>query len=138
MPIQYFIMLVRALRLRRCGTRLSAAELRSEVALSGLLRLRESAYQGRDGRGKQVCLLMPPGGGIVPIVELFSARVLRIEDRGILVGGHEEVWNRKRRTIHVQVLWAWPMPPESKDEPPPSSVSSPEVRRLLEALDAMA
>lgn len=70
-------------------------------------------------------------------MELFSARVLRIEDRGILVGGHEEFWNRKQRTSYVQVLWAWPMPPESKDEHPPVSASSPEVRRLLEALDSM-
>lgn len=131
-------MLVRALRLRRQGVRLSATELRAEVPLAGVLRMRDSAYQGRDGRGRQVCLLMPQTGGVVPIVELFSARVLRIEDRGILVGGHEEFWNRKQRTTYVQVLWAWPMPPESKEEPPPSSVSSPEVRRLLEALDAMA
>ena len=131
-------MLVRALRLRRQGVRLSAAELRAEVPLAGLLRIRDSTYQGRDGRGKQVCLLMPQTGGVVPLVELFSARVLRIEDRGILVGGHEELWNRKRRTTYVQVLWAWPMPPESEEGPPPSSVSSPEVRRLLEALDAMA
>ena len=131
-------MLVRALRLRRQGARLSAAELRAEVPLAGFLRMRDSAYQGRDGRGAQVCLLMPQTGGVVPIVELFSARVLRIEDRGILVGGREEFWNRKQRTTYVQVLWAWPMPPESKEEPPPSSVSSPEVRRLLEALDAMA
>lgn len=131
-------MLVRALRLRREGARLSAAELRAEVPLAGVLRMRDSTYQGRDGRGKQVCLLMPQTGGVVPIVELFSARVLRIEDRGILVGGHEEFWNRKQRTTYVQVLWAWPMPPESKEEPPPSSVSSPQVRRLLEALDAMA
>lgn len=104
----------------------------------GLLRMRDSSYQGRDGRGKQVCLLMPQTGGVVPIVELFSARVLRIEDRGILVGGHEEFWNRKQRTTYVQVLWAWPMPPESKEEPAPSTVSSPEVRKLLEALDGMA
>lgn len=131
-------MLVQALRLRRQGARLSTAELRAEVPLAGVLRMRDSAYQCRDGRGKQVCLLMPQTGGVVPIVELFSARVLRIEDRGILVGGHEEFWNRKQRTTHVQVLWAWPMPPESKEEPPHSSVSSPEVRRLLEALDAMA
>lgn len=131
-------MLVRALRLRRQGVRLSAAELRTEVPLAGLLRIRDSTYQGRDGRGKQVCLLMPQTGGVVPLVELFSARVLRIEDRGILVGGHEELWNRKRRTTYVQVLWAWPMPPESEGRLPPSSVSRPEVRRLLEALDAMA
>lgn len=131
-------MLVQALRLRRQGLRLSAAELRAEIPLTGLLRMRDSAYQGRDGRGKQVCLLMPMTGGVVPIAELFSARVLRIEDRGILIGGHEEFWNRKQRTTYVQVLWLWPMPPESKEEPPPSSASTPEVRRLLEALDAMA
>lgn len=131
-------MLVRALRLRRQGARISSAELRAETPLAGLLRIRESAFQGRDGRGKQICLLMPSTGGVVPIVELFSARVLRIEDRGILVGGHEEFWNRKQRTTYVQVLWAWPMPPESPNESPPTSASSPEVRRLLEALDAMA
>ncbi|MFX1682929.1 hypothetical protein PV762_27260 [Mitsuaria sp. CC2] len=131
-------MLVRALRLRRQGIRLPIEELRAEVPLAGHLLMRESAYQGRDGRGKQVCLLMPPSGSAVPIVELFSARLLRIESRGLLIGGHEEFWNRKQKTSHVQVLWAWPMPPEIKEEAPPSTVSSPEVRRLLEALDAMA
>lgn len=117
---------------------MSQAELRAEVPLSGILRMRDSVYQGRDGRGKQICLLMPVHGGVTPIVELLSARLLRIEDRGIVIGGHEEVWNRKRCTSYVQVLWAWPMPPESREELPPSAVSSPEVRRLLEALDAIA
>ncbi|WP_343630672.1 hypothetical protein [Roseateles sp.] len=131
-------MLVQALLLRQQGQRRSASELRAQVPLLGALRLRDSAYQGRDGRGRQVCLLMPATGGLAPIVELYSARVLRIEDRGVLIGGHEEFWNRKQRTTYVQVLWAWPLPPEPKDEKPPSSVSSPEVRRLLDALDAMA
>ncbi len=80
---------------------------------------------------------MKPTGEVPPLVELFSAKLLRIETRGILIAGEEEVWDRKRKTTYRQTLWAWPLPPQA-EKPPTKAVSSPEVRRLLEALDAMA
>ena len=133
-----FIMLVHALLLRRQGIRRSPEELKASTPLIGRLRLRASHYEGRDGRGRQVCLLMPVEEGVQPIVELFSARLLRIEDRGVLIGGEEEFWNRKRRATYTQVIWAWPLPPPAKEPVPHASIGSPKVRRLLEALDAIA
>jgi len=131
-------MLVRALCLRRLGKKLSAEELKAATPLNGRLEMQASSYGGRDGRGRQVCLLLPVCGRAEPLVELFSARLLRIETRGVLIGGEEDFWNRKVCNTYRQVLWAWPTPPDVPDPPPASGVSSPEVRKLLEALDAMA
>lgn len=133
-----FVMLVHALLLRRQGIRRSPEELKAATPLVGRLRLRASEFEGRDGRGRQVCLLMPVEEGVQPLVELFSARLLRIEDRGVLIGGEEDFWNRKRRTTYTQVLWAWPLPPPAKEPMPHASIGSPEVRRLLDALDVIA
>ncbi|WP_416761895.1 hypothetical protein ACNI65_06470 [Roseateles sp. So40a] len=131
-------MLVRALCLRRLGVKLSAEELRASSPMAGVLRMNRSLYAGRDGRGKDVCLLMPNNGEVRPLVELFDARLIRIEPRGLLIGGEEDFWNRKRKTSYPQVLWCWPEPPPLRDEPPRASIGSPEVARLLEALDAIA
>lgn len=137
-PYSISSMLVRALRLRHRGLKLSAEELKAATPLSGRLQMQDSHYNGRDGRGKQVCLLLPLSGRAEPLVELFSARVLRIESRGVLIGGEEDFWNRKVCSTYRQVLWAWPSPPDMPEPPPATGVSSPEVRKLLEALDAMA
>lgn len=130
-------MLVQALCLRRLGRKLPTELLRAAVPLVGQLRMVDSYYQGRDGRGRQICLLMPQSGAVPPLVELYSARLLRIEARGILISGQEEFWDRKRKVEYRQTLWAWPMPPP-QHEGHPQKVGSPEVQRLLEALEAMA
>lgn len=105
--------------------------------MEGDLRLIDSYYAGRDGRGKQLCLLVPQSGNVRALVELYSAKLIRIETKGILIAGEEEVWDRKRVTKYRQTLWAWPVPPQQLEEKP-QRAGSPEVRRLLEALDAMA
>lgn len=139
MFIQYFnAMLVRALLLRHHGARVATEQLRCREPMTGRLQLRMSHYEGRDGRGRQVCLLMPPDiRSCQPLVELFSARLLRIEDRGILIGGREEFWDRKRKTEYPQVLWAWPLPPEAAGRPRTES-RSPDVVRLREAIEAIS
>lgn len=130
-------MLVQALCLRHLGRKLPTEMLRAAVPLEGTLRMVDSYYAGRDGRGRQICLLMKPTGEVPPLVELFSARLIRIETKGILIGGEEEIWDRKRVTKYRQTLWAWPVPPPSETSPR-QTAGSPEVRRLMEALDAMA
>ena len=105
--------------------------------MEGDLRLVDSYYSGRDGRGKQLCLLVPRSGEVRTLVELYSARLIRIETKGILIAGEEEIWDRKRVTKYRQTLWAWPVPPRQLEEKP-QVAGSPEVQRLLEALDAMA
>lgn len=130
-------MLVQALCLRHLGRKLPVEVLRAAVPMEGDLRLIDSFYGGRDGRGKQLCLLVPQSGEVRTLVELYSARLIRIETRGILIGGEEEVWDRKRVTKYRQTLWAWPVPPPLETSPR-QTAGSPEVRRLVEALDAMA
>ena len=80
---------------------------------------------------------MPIGGSLQPLVEMFSARLVRIEARGILVSGEEDEWNRKRRTSFRQTLWAWPMPPPVPASEPKESKGSREVMKLLEAIEAL-
>jgi hypothetical protein len=104
---------------------LTPAELRAQRPMAGRLSFNQSAYQGRDERGLWVCTLMPELGESGWSVELFDARVLRIERRGILVGGVEDTWNRKKRTSFTQVLWAWPMNGgRSKEIPPGATLES--------------
>ncbi len=130
-------MLVQALCLRHLGRKLPVEVLRAAVPMEGDLRLIDSYYAGRDGRGKQLCLLVPQSGEVRALVELYSARLLRIESRGILIAGEEEVWDRKRVTKYRQTLWAWPAPPRPPEQKP-QKAGSPEVQRLLETLDAIA
>ncbi|ALV07313.1 hypothetical protein [Roseateles depolymerans] len=131
-------MLVRALCLRRQGVKLTPEELRAATPLVGTLILDKSTYKGRDGRGNQVCLLMPTGNSTVPHVELFSARLIRIEQRGILIGGEEDIWKRKKRTTYPQVLWAWPFSPDAEKIEPPKSASSVHLSEFLAQIAAIA
>ena len=113
-------MLVKALRLRRLGLRIPADELRVEVPMVGLLRYEDQPH----GQSSMVCLLMPVGGSTEPLVQMFKCRI-KIEKRGLLIRGCEDVWQRKRRDSYPQSLWAWPIPPESMTMrviPPSSSV----------------
>lgn len=101
-------MLVRALRLRYLGHRIPADVLRQEVPLIG-----ELSYLDHPHRPASMsCLLMPVGGHTEPLVQLFNCR-MKIERRGLLIRGTEDVWRRKRRDSYPQTLWAWPIPPEA-------------------------
>lgn len=131
-------MLVRALCLRRQGVKLTPEELRSTTPMVGTLIMRKSVYRGRDGRGNQVCLLMPTAKSVQPYVELFSARLIRIEERGILIAGEEDVWNRKRQTTYAQTLWAWPFLPDEIKVVQPKSASRADVSEFLEQIAALA
>jgi hypothetical protein len=53
---------------------------------------------------------VPEGSGFGEALELYSARLLKIESRGILIAGEEEFWARKRCTSFKQTIWAWPAP----------------------------
>ena len=112
-------MLVRALLLRHLGVKIDAARLRATQPIVGLLTLDRSLYGGRDGRGRDVCRVMPVGPGCTPHVELLSARLIRIEKRGLLIVGEEDQWNRKRRTTYPQALWAWPFEGKAQPARPP-------------------
>lgn len=112
-------MLVRALLLRHLGAKIDPARLRAAQPMVGLLTLDRSPYDGRDGRGRNVCRLMAADHGRTPQIELFSARLIRIEKHGILIAGEEDHWNRKRRTTYPQALWAWPFDGKPQQETTP-------------------
>jgi hypothetical protein len=105
-------MLVKALRLRYLGVRLSAAELNAETPILGNLRYEANPLRGRDGNGALTCLVMPLSRSVDPHVQLFHAKVRRIDGRGILIQGAEAVWKRKSRTDYPQTLWAWTIDPD--------------------------
>ena len=87
---------------------LSADELRTQQPMLGRLRYVASPYNGRDGRGALTCLLMPRDlQNTTPLVQLFSARIKVIDERGIRIVGEEDEWRRKERTSFRQVLWCW-------------------------------
>lgn len=77
----------------------------------GNLRYEASYYGGKDGNGAYACLLMPLTGSTEPEVQLFHAKVIKIETRGVLIQGHEHVWRRKERLTYPQTLWCWPIEP---------------------------
>ena len=128
-------LLVKALCLRRQGLRLSADELRGVVPMLGRLRYEANPYKGQDGRGALTCLLMPVGSSIDPQVQLFSARIRRIDARGIIIQGTEEVWNRKRHTDYPQALWAWPIHPDEFKPPAPDPIDVEEAE--MDLMDAL-
>ena len=81
----------------------------------GRLRYEPNPFQGRDGRGAQLCLLMPLDVNITePLVQLHHAMV-KIDYRGIRVEGKEDEWRRRERTSFDQVLWCRPHPRHSGD-----------------------
>ena len=88
----------------------------------GCLRYEANPYRGSDGRGALTCLLMPVGSSTDPHVQLFSARIRRIDARGIIIQGVEEHWQRKRHTDYPQALWAWPIHPEDLKPLPPDPI----------------
>src|ERR1700739_3509172 len=86
-----FAMLVKALRLRYMGHKLPVDVLRQAPPMVGELQYHEDQH----GRA-MTCLLMPLNGSLEPLVQLFKCR-MRIEKRGMLIRGVEDIWKRKNR-----------------------------------------
>ncbi len=105
-------MLVRAFCLRHLGVRLPKEHIRRQSPMVGNLRYEASYYGGKDGNGAYACLLMPVSGSTEPDVQLYHAKIIKVETRGILIQGQEHVWRRKERTIYPQTLWCWPVHPD--------------------------
>jgi len=103
-------MLVKALRLWHRDVKLTAEQVQAQTPLVGRLRYVASPYGGRDGRGAVQCLLMPQDRlSAEPLVQLYSARIRVIDERGLRIHGEEDEWRRKDRTAFKQVLWCWPV-----------------------------
>ena len=113
-------MLVKALRLRYQGHRIPVDVLRVEMPMVGELTYADHPHKQQS----MSCLLMPLGGSTDPLAQLFYCR-MRIEKKGLLIRGTEDVWHRKRRDSYRQTIWAWPIPPEAMTMrviPPTASV----------------
>ncbi len=128
-------MLVHTLRLRKLGVRLIPAELRLQPPLVGHLTLRPSVYAGRDGRERSFCCVVQEVNGAGESLGPYSARLLKIESRGILIAGDGESWERRRCTTHKQTMWAWPAPGGNPKRPPPGATLG--SMRFVDALAAL-
>lgn len=128
-------MLVHALCLRKLGVKLTPAELRLQTPIVGHLSLTPSHYERRDGRGAWYCCVVPEVWHPRGTLELYSARLLKIEARGILVAGMEEFWERKRCISYKQTVWAWPAPGGHQKVPPPGATL--DSMRFVDALAAL-
>ena len=104
-------MLVKALKLRRMGERISAEGLRGTPPMLGTLRVEQDQLRRLAVRGSRMALLMPLGGGCEPLAQLHSARLVLVDHRGLVIQGVEESWRRKQCTDHRQALWCWPVDP---------------------------
>jgi hypothetical protein len=127
-------MIVKALCLRYLGNRLTVDELRQEVPMVGRLCLRFDTAGRERGYGAQTCLLMPLNKSVDPHVQLFSARVKTIDDRGLLVIGKEEVWRRKSCTVYPQAVWAWTVDPDELKPKPPDPIDAEEDALTMQEL----
>lgn len=104
-------MLVKALKLRRMGERISPEELRGTPPMVGNLSVKQDQLRRLATRGSRMALLMPLGGGCEPLAQLHSARLALVDHRGLVIQGIEESWRRKQCTDHRQALWCWPVDP---------------------------
>lgn len=128
-------MLVHALCLRKLGVKLTPAELRLQTPIVGNLRFVPSTYERRDGRGAWYCCIVPEVWQRGGTLELYSAKLLKIESRGILIAGMEEFWERKRCTSFRQTVWAWPAPEGNQKAPPPGATL--DSMKFVDALAAL-
>lgn len=131
-------MLVRALLLRHRGVPIDPSLLRKAIPLSGELIYTRSQYEGRDGRGRMTAILMPVGMRTTPQIELFSARIVKVEVRGMLITGEEEEWERKVCRKYRQTLWAWPHGPGQDDKLRQKPELSTQARDFLAEIEALA
>jgi hypothetical protein len=137
MPIQWYIMLVEALLLRHRGIPIDPVVLRKATPLRGELIYKPSYYKGRDGRGLMNAMLLPAELSL-PEVTLYGARILKVEQRGILIAGEEEEWNRKICKKFRQTMWAWPPGPGPISEKPEDPEISRKTRDFLAEIGALA
>ncbi|MFX1678036.1 hypothetical protein PV762_02285 [Mitsuaria sp. CC2] len=82
-------------------------------------------------------ILMPLGNHTMPQVELFSARIVKVETRGMLITGEEEEWERKVCRKYEQTIWAWPHGPGREDKPKHEPMST-QARDFLAELETLA
>ena len=102
-------MLVEVRKLREKGVKLTSDEVLAAKPFAGRLSYEDNPYQGRDGRGKKICLVMPPDvNDTTPLVRLVRASI-KIEPRGILIRGEEEFFRRSDCYTYSQAIWCRPI-----------------------------
>src|SRR5262249_10841256 len=104
-------MLVKALPLRHLGRRLTADELQC-VPMVGNLRVEAELTRRQDRAIARMAILLPLNNAVDPLIQLHAIRLLKVDNRGMLIAGIEEHWQRKQRTDYRQALWCWPVDEE--------------------------
>jgi hypothetical protein len=100
---------------------LSADELRAEVPMIGRLQ-----YDADPHRRDAKLLLMPLAGSTDACAELHSAKLRKVDKRGLLFVGVEQVFKRRQANEYAQAIWAWPVSEDDIRPPPPDPVDQDE------------
>jgi len=64
---------------------------------------------------------VPLTGSTEPEVQLFHAKIIKVEARGILIQGQENVWSRKERLSYPRTLWCCRVSPDKIRKHGPSN-----------------
>lgn len=102
--------LVKVARLRLKGDKLAADQVRAAGWLRGQIRVTPEPER-RMTRHKLVAILMASDDAIEPIAQLFGARLAKMEVRGFILTGVEEIWVRKQGIEYPQSWWCVPFTP---------------------------
>ena len=94
--------------LRSRGTRRPDDAVRNGPWLVGILSVQP--ITGVRSRGHEpAAVLMPETEALEPLATLFNAKLVRLNDGGMLLTGTEETWARKVQLDHRQSWWCIPM-----------------------------
>jgi hypothetical protein len=102
-------MLVRVRMLRKKGQKLTAQQVHAGAWIEGLIRVQPEPARRLARADRLVAILVPEASTVDPLAQLFGARLLRMELRGFVLAGVEEIWDRKRGTDHPQTWWCVPV-----------------------------
>jgi hypothetical protein len=130
-------MLVRMLKLRHLGQRLSLEALRSAKPDLGYLYVIEEVARRYPGkRDIRMAMLKSSPHACEGVENLHGVRLVKIDQRGLVLAGVEEHWHRKQRTDYRQAWWCWPVMAAdvARDTAPDPELAADEAAALAAAL----
>lgn len=98
-------MFVEVLKLRRDGRRLSAAEVQQCEPVRGHIRILKASLRRTDAQSDLWAALMPHPDAVEPLLELRKVRLVRWDQRGVVLSGVEETWQRRHCETRRQSWW---------------------------------
>lgn len=128
--VRIYSMLVRVLLLRRRGQRLRVDQLQTCPWLTGRLRV-EPEVEWRQRRPGTVAATLTDTCGYPALAELFGGRLVRLDGRGFVLAGVEEVFEQRERRRFRQAWWCVPEEPAAPGLDPIDQAEEREALRLL-------